>query len=159
VRPARRATTAAAALLGVLAIAGGAIAYWTTSGSGSAAASVRNPDPVTIAAGSPTGFLYPGTSADLAVSITNPNPFSVNLPSLVRDTGQGSGGFGVDGSHSACGVSALSYTTRANGGSGWTVPANAVNWPLDLANAVSLSTAADTECQGASFKVYLAVGT
>jgi hypothetical protein len=148
-----------AATVVVLVVAGAATAYWTTGGSGSASASVTNPDPVSIAPGSATGFLYPGTSADLAVSITNPNPFSVNLPSLVLDTGQGSGGFGVDGSHSGCTLSALSYATQSNGGAGWTVPANATNWPLDLANAVSLSTAAVTECQGASFKVYLAVGT
>jgi ABC-type transport system substrate-binding protein len=151
--------TIVVALIAAGVLAGGAVAYWTTAGSGSASASVKNPDPVSIASGAPTGFLYPGTSADLAITITNPNPVPVNLPSLVRDTGQGSGGFGVDGAHSACGVSALAYTTQSNGGAGWTVPANATNWPLDLANAVSLSTAAATECQGASFKVYLAVGS
>jgi hypothetical protein len=120
---------------------------------------VTNPDPVSIEPGSPSGSLYPGTSADLALTITNPNPFPVNVPSLVRDTGEGSAGFAVDGSHSGCDVAALSYATQANGGSGWTVPANATGWPLDLANAVTLSTAAATACQGASFKVFLAVGS
>ena len=135
------------------------MAYWTTAGSGSASASVTNPDPVTLAPGSATGFLYPGTSADVSLTIANPNPFSVNVPSLVLDAGQGPGGFGVDSGHSGCGLSALSYTTQTNGGAGWTVPANATSWPLDLANAVSLSTAAATDCQGATFNVFLAVGS
>ncbi len=140
-------------------LAGGALAYWTSTGTGAAAASVANPDPLTLSNGSPTAFLFPGTSADVAVEITNPNPFSVNVPSLVLDTSQGEDGFGVDPGHSACDVSALTYATQDNGGGGWMVPANATGWPLDLTGAVSLATSAGTECQGASFTVYLAVGT
>lgn len=142
-------------------VAATALGYWTSTGSGSASASVSNPDPVTLAPGSPTGLLYPGTLADVAVEITNPNPFPVNVPSLVLDTGRGSGGFAVDGGLSGCGVSALSYTTQDNGGLGWTVPAAGTppELSLDLADAIGLATGAATECQGATFTIYLAVGS
>jgi hypothetical protein len=86
----------------------------------------------------------------------------VNVPSLVR-TNEGTGCFDVDGSNPGCVLSALSYPNlQDNGGPGWTVPGtNAPNnyLDVDLAGAVHLSTAAVTECQGLTFKVYLAVGT
>ena len=150
------------AAVGAAVLIGGAFAFWTSSGSGSASASVTNPDPVTISAGTPTAYLYPGTSADVSLRITNPNSFPVNVPSLVL-TNEGTGGFDVDGSNPGCVLSALSYPNlQDNGGPGWTVPGtNALNnyLDVDLANAVHLSTSAATECQGLTFKVYLAVGT
>ena len=83
----------------------------------------------------------------------------MNVPSLVLDTGEGDNGFGVDGGHSGCDVSTLSYTTQDNGGPGWTVPASASDWVLDLIGALDLATSAANECQGATFKIYLAVGS
>ena len=43
---------------------------------------------------------------------------------------------------------------QSNGGAGWFVLAGAT-LDLDLTNAVDLTTAAATECQGATFTVYL----
>jgi hypothetical protein len=127
---------------------------------------VKSPDPLTLSPATATGYLYPGTvpadpwaSADVAVEISNPNDFSVNVPSLVLDTGEGTGGFDVDGSNPGCNLSALSFTTQDAGGSGWMVPANASNWPLDLADAIHLAPSAASACQGRTFKVYLAVGS
>ena len=117
---------------------------------------------MTLEAGPPTAYLYPGTSADVAVTITNPNAFRVHIPSLVLDTGAGDGGFDVDGGHSGCDASALSYTTQDNSGDGWFVPGTndpPAELSLDLADAISLDTSAANGCQGATFTVYLAVGT
>ncbi len=50
--------------------------------------------------------------------LSNPNTFPVQVPSLVLDTTQGSGGFAVDAAHSGCGLGTLSFTTQTNGGRG-----------------------------------------
>lgn len=151
-----------AVVAAVLVLAGSAAAYWTTSGSGTAAAQTGTAQPVTIAAGSPTTQLYPGGSADVAATISNPNSFPAHVPSLLLDTSQGTGGFGVDSGHAGCAVSALSFTGSNNGGSGYLVPAKsgATNGslPVDLTGALSMSAAAANACQGATFSVFLKVG-
>jgi hypothetical protein len=138
---------------------GGALAHYSSVGSGSGNASVASPDPLTIAARTPAaGLLYPGGSGELDAHISNPNPFKVRVNSLVL----GSGGIQADGGHSGCDTSVLHYTTQNNGGSGWDVPAKvgAVDGTLDLALTGALamdSTAADA-CQGATFTVSLVTG-
>jgi hypothetical protein len=138
----------------VLAVAGAAYAYWSTSGSGSAAAATGTPAELMITPGTPTGQLYPGGQADVVLTLTNPNPASVRVGSLAVDTSQGTNGYAVDGAHSGCAVSALTFTTQTNGGAGWTVPGSG-SLPVTLAHAVSMATSADNACQGASFTVYL----
>ena len=136
---------------------GGALAYTTATGSGTASAQVAGaPSAVTLSAGTPSSALYPGGSGDVALQISNPNTGSVHLPSLVLDTTQGTNGFAADFSHSGCDLSTLSFTTQDNGGAGFDVPAGSST--LDLANAISMSTSAVSACQGASFTVYLKVG-
>jgi hypothetical protein len=148
--------------VGAVMVVGGAVAFWTSTGTGTAATTVANADPVTITAGTPTEELFPGTSADVALRITNPNSFSVNVPSLVL-TNEGTDGFEVDGSDPGCNLSALSYpNVQDNGGPGWTVPGTSApqNYlDVDLTDAVQLATSAANECQGLTFKVYLTVGT
>jgi hypothetical protein len=155
----RRKRTLFLAIAMAAVMAAGAAAYWTSTGSGSAAASVSNADPITLGPGTAVGYLYPGTDADVAVDVANPNSFPVNLPSLVLDTTEG-GGTGFESSESGCDVSALSFTAQDNNGDGWTVPAAATppELSLELSDAIHMSTAAANECQGASFKVFLKVG-
>jgi hypothetical protein len=93
----------------------------------------------------------------VVLTITNPNSSSVRVGSLALATGQGSGGFAVDGAHSACVLSTLSFVTQTNAGAGWTVAANG-NLSVTLTNALSMTAAAANACQGASFTVYLATG-
>jgi len=150
------------ALVVVGAFAGTALAYFTASGTGAAAAQVGTASKVTISGGTSTSPLYPGGSGDVAVVISNPNPTAVHVPSLALDTSQGGGtGFAVDGGHSGCGLSTLSFTNQNNGGPGWNVPAKVGGTngtlALDLANAISMGTGAASACQGGSFTVYLQV--
>ncbi len=85
------AVVAAAAT--ALALSGGAVAYYSSAGHGSGSASVASPDPLSIAAQTPTAnLLYPGGSGELDATVSNPNPISVRINSLVL----GSGGIGVD---------------------------------------------------------------
>jgi hypothetical protein len=151
-------------IVAVLALACGASAYFATSGSGSGSGSVSvNEQPVTLSAATPSTQLYPGGQADVALSVSNPNSGSTHIGSFALDSSQGTSGFSVDSGHSGCSLSALQFTSQTNGGAGWTVPAKtgSVNGSLsiDLASAVSMSTSAANACQGASYTVYLKVGS
>jgi hypothetical protein len=158
----KRRLTVFGALVVALATTVAAIAYFTAHGSGTATASVATVQNVTISGGTASTALFPASTADVALTISNPNTFAVHIGSLQLDTTQGTGGFDVDSGHAGCAVSVLGFTTQTNGGSGWTVPAKvgATNGTLslDLANAVSMSGSAANACQGASFTVYVKAG-
>ena len=133
---------------------GVAIAAWTTGGSGSGQASAGTAVSMTISAGTPSTNLYPTASADVAAVVSNPNPYKVHVSSVAL------GAVTVDGGHSACNMASVSTTSpQTNSGAGWDVPAKAgaVNGSvnLDLANAISMSNAANDSCQGATFTVAL----
>lgn len=158
--PKRRRTRAARRLVPVLAgvlvaaVAGGsAVAYYTSSGHGSAPATAGTVSDITLSDGTPATALYPGRSADVAISVTNPNTIKVRIPSLELD----SGGITVDGGHSGCDTSKLHYTTQDGGGSGYEVSPG--THPLDLSNAIAMDADAASACQGATFTVHLRVGT
>jgi hypothetical protein len=147
------------AAVAALALAATAVAYLTTSGSGSGSASASvTIAPVTLSAGTPANGLYPGGTSDVAVKLANSNTSAVNVKSLVLDTGQGSSGFAVDGTHSGCNTSVLSYATQDNSGHGFTVaPSSSLD--VDLSGALTMSAAAADACQGAQFTVYLKAGS
>jgi hypothetical protein len=156
-RRSRILIAAVSAGLAFASLSSSAAGYWDAAGSGSGAAATTTATAgVTISPGTATQQLFPtGTAGgDVAVELTNPNPASVLVSQLALDTGQGSGGFAVDGAHATCPVASLSYTTQTNGGAGWTVPA-AGSLSVDLTNAIALATSAPNSCQGASFTVYL----
>jgi hypothetical protein len=160
----RRWVRVAAVAVGALALGGGVFAYFTATGSGQARASITGADPVTITAATPTTALYPGGSADVAATIDNPNPFPVHLPSLVLDTSQGTdNGFSETGAQGACDLSTLSFNgPQTDGGNDFVVPKKDVSdgtLDLDLPDALSMGTHAQTGCQGATFTVYLKVGS
>jgi hypothetical protein len=146
-----------------LGVAAGAWAYWGASGSGSGSASSANAQAVTVSVASPASELYPGGSADVALSVSNPNAFQVSIPSLALDTSQGTNGLDVDAAHSGCDVSTLAFTPQSNSGGGWKVPPKVGSADgslgLDLADAVSMSGSAANACQGATFTVHLKVGS
>jgi hypothetical protein len=149
----RRVVAASALVLGV-SIIGVAIAAWTTGGSGSGQASAGSASSMTISAGTPSMSLYPTASADVAATVSNPNPYKVHVSSVSL------GAISVDGGHSGCNTASLSVTSpQNNGGSGWDVPAKSGgvdgSLGIDLANAISMSNAANDSCQGATFTVAL----
>jgi len=154
-----------AALLAILAlfVGGAAFAYWSGSGSGAGSATAGTTVALTLSPGTPAANLYPGGTANVVLSVTNPNTSPVRIGSLARDISQGAGsGFAVDAGHSGCTVATLAFTTQTNGGAGWTVPGkvDAVDGTLSitLTNALAMGVGAADACQGASFTVYLAAG-
>lgn len=145
-----------------LVVASTALAYWRTSGSGSGSGTTSTTQAITLSSGTPTGGLYPGGTSDVALTVDNPNSTRVRIGSLALSTGQGTGGFDVDGGHAGCATSVLGFTTQTNGGAGWTVPAKVGSTDgslaIDLANALAMSATGANACQGATFTVYLTAG-
>jgi hypothetical protein len=86
----RRALIALSAT-GALLVAGAAIAYFTSSGSGTATATVGSSSAVTLKA-TVTGSLYPGTSSSVTFTVDNPSSGkqrvgTISLEKITPDAG------------------------------------------------------------------------
>lgn len=149
----------ALAAVNALVLAGGAAyAFWSTSGSGAGTAQARVFNTPTVTAGSaPAGQLYPGltangtsTGGDITVLVTNNNPFPVTITNVSAGTGTitATGGANATTCATSTGVSIF---TKANPSVTGTIGANAVNAAVTIQFVVSMSTASDTGCQGATF--------
>jgi hypothetical protein len=145
----------AVGLIAAAAVARTSWAYFTSPGTGTGTAAAGTTRPVTLTPAAPTTDLYPGASADVALTVSNPNDGAIVIQSLALDTSRGTNGLDVDAGHSGCDVSALTFTGAAGN---WTIPAHASAFAIDLPGAVSLSTSAADACQGATFSVYLKAG-
>lgn len=140
----------------ILASAGVANAFWSSSGVGAGGGATGTALPVVLTPGSPAAQLRPGGTADAKLTITNPNGFPVTIGSLVLDATHGTGGFAVDSGHAACTPLSLGFTTATTG---WTVPAKvgSTDGTLDvlLSDSVSMASGAPDACQGVQVSVYL----
>jgi hypothetical protein len=160
----RRIPSLAVALATILAVAlaTAASAFWAVPGSGRLPAATGAPQPITLSAATPSAQLSPGGRADLSLTITNPNSFTVHVGTLSLDASQGSGGYEVDSGHAGCGVSVLGFAAQTNGTSGWSVPPRVGSTDgaltLDLPGVLAMGAGAASACQGASFIVYLSAG-
>jgi hypothetical protein len=144
----------------VVPLGGIAYAYWTRTGSGTGSGQNGTTVAISLTPGTPTAALYPGGSTSVVLMATNTNTSPVRIDALQLDVARGTGGFAVDAGHSGCSVAALSFTTQNNGGNGWTVPARVgvTNGTLPItltATSLAMSTTALSACQGATFTVYL----
>lgn len=161
-RPSLKSTLALLLAIAVLAaLAAGAFAYWSGSGSTAATIVVPNPQDVTFSLGVPTAELYPGHDAGVAIVVHNSNSYFVRVAALDLDlTEVGIAPFAVDAAHSDCDVSTLSFTTQDNSGAGWSIPPRVASTDgvrtLDMSSAIQMTADADDACQGASFTARLA---
>ena len=160
----RRRIVLLAALLVLLGIPVGGIAwaYWSAGGAGTGSGANGTLAALSLSPGSPAAGLYPGGSTNVVLTASNSNTSIVKIGSLLLDTSQGTSGFSVDAGHSGCSVATLGFSTQNNGGAGWSVPARVgvVNGTLSitLTNALTMTAAAASACQGATFTVYLVAG-
>jgi hypothetical protein len=144
-----RRSTVLAALLGLLAAAGIAFAAWTATGTGSGYAKAKTAQPLTTVDVSATtpATLYPGATGDVLLKIHNPNPY----PVVVTDvTGNGS----ITASNGSCNVASVTFTNQT--GLSLNVPASS-DATFTLSGAVQMSTAANDNCQGATFTIPVAL--
>jgi len=160
----RRRFALLGALLVLLGIPVGGIAwsYWSAGGTGTGSGANGTLAALSLSSGSPAAGLYPGGSTNVVLTASNSNTSIVKIGSLLLDTSQGTSGFSVDAGHSGCSVATLGFSTQNNGGAGWSVPARVgvVNGTLSitLTNALTMTAAAASACQGATFTVYLVAG-
>jgi hypothetical protein len=117
---------------------GVAYAAWTSSGTGSATTQAGTAlAPVVTGGAVTTGVLYPGTSGNAVVTVSNPNPYPVTVTSIAPN---GAG---------TCGVS---FAERFPGTQ---LAANSA--PVAITFSVSMALNAPNSCQGASIDVPVVV--
>jgi hypothetical protein len=150
-----------ALLIAIAMLAGsatGVFAYWQGSGSGTTTTVLADTQSLSFEPGAPTAQLYPGDDASVAIVVSNPNPYFVQIDSLVLDS-EGGSPFAADPAHSGCDVAVLSFVPQDNEGAGWRVPPQAGATPgtlaIDMPAAIKMSSAAADACQGATFTVRL----
>jgi hypothetical protein len=145
----------------VVGLAAGVFAYWQGTGSGTAATTLSDSQSLSFEPGKSTSQLFPGGNANVAIIASNPNPFFVQVGSMVLDSDDPEP-FQVDATHSGCDVSALSFVPQDNGGSGWQVPPRVGSTDgtltIDMSAAMRMSSAASDACQGATLGVRLETG-
>lgn len=147
-RPGRRSAILALAL-GLLFAAGIAFAAWTATGTGSGYAKATTAQSLTTVdvSASVAATLYPGATGDVELRISNPNPY----PVVVTDvTGNGA----ITASDPGCNVASVSFTDQT--GLSLNVPASGAA-TFTLAGAVQMSSAANDNCQGATFTIPVAL--
>jgi hypothetical protein len=141
-----------------LGTAAGALAYWQGTGRGTATTVLADAQALSFSPGTPTSELYPGGTATVAVVVTNPSPYFVQISSIVLAAGDAQP-FGVDAGHGGCGLSTLTYVPQNENGAGWRIPPRAGvtdgTLTINMAAAIQMNGAAANACQGANFTVHL----
>lgn len=135
-----------------LAVAGVALAYFTTSGSGTGNATVGSSSAVTLHA-TVSSNLYPGTSSPVGFTVDNPSSGSQRVGTITLSS------ITVDAAHSTC------STTISGGNPDFSMPAVAVNKVFAAGNSQSVTqtgtlTMNETgvnqdACQGATVTLHL----
>lgn len=138
-------------------VAGPAFAYFTAGGVGAGAGSTTTLQPLAVSSAVPASSLLPGTTADLSLTVHNPNGASLTITGLSQAGGVTvSGGSGCTGDPSwpgSLGTSGVVVPTLSGLG---IVVGGGATVTVHLAGA-SMSTASATGCQGASFQIPVAV--
>ena len=130
---------------------GAAYAYWRTTGSGSGAASVGTVQSVTVlaASGTPASLLVPGASAELVLSISNPNSYALTLTGIAPNgTITVSGGSGCTAVNSGVSVSTLS---------GLSLSISAGTSTVRIPAGIQMTSGSASGCQSADFQVPVTV--
>ncbi len=135
------------ATLAVFLIGSVVFAAWLVTGTGNGGAKATTATNLVVTAGSTTGDLFPGGNGDVKVSIQNPNPFAVNVKTIV-----GSGA--ITSAAPGCTTTGVSFTDQ-NAVTGMTIAAGATQ-AVTLDDAASMNTS-DNGCQGATFTIPLSV--
>jgi hypothetical protein len=135
-----------------LAVAGVALAYFTSSGSGTGNATVGSSSPVTLHA-TVSSNLYPGTSSPVSFTVDNPSAGSQRVGTITLSS------ITVDAGHSTC-------STTINGANpDFSMPAVAVNKVFGPGNGQAVTPAGSLTmnetgvnqdpCQGATITLHL----
>jgi hypothetical protein len=130
-----------------MAVVGLVYAAWTTNGSGSGYAKAGSSQALTTVDVSATtaASLYPGTTGDVKLQISNPNPYAVRVTAV-----SGNGTITADGSHSGCTTTGVTFTNQSS--LTIDIAANS-STTSTLTGAAAMSNASLNACQGATFTI------
>jgi hypothetical protein len=125
---------------------GTAFAFFTSSGHGSGTASTGTPLSVTVneATGTVSTPLFPGSTGDMRVSLSNPNTFAVTITTITLN-----GTITADGGHPGCTTTGVTLQTLT--GLSINVPIGTNT--IDVPNAVAMGASSSNGCQGATFQI------
>jgi hypothetical protein len=152
----RKKRTIALAIVALALVAVGLVyAAWTTSGSGSAYGKAGSAQALTTldASADTSATLYPGSTGDVTLKISNPNPYAVQVTGVSLNGTNAS--ITPDAQHEGCTTTGVSFTDQSgltvavpakSGGTNGTATAT-------LSGAVSMSNASLNACQGAVFTI------
>ncbi len=171
----KRSAIVAAGSVAAIGVASIAFAAWTADGEGTAAATAGTSAAVQVSAGTVVDELVPGTTSNLAFTVTNPNDFPVTISSVTL-ADIDADGFSVLATgglnNAACQGDAATNGPTGVTGIVFTGPAGDPNTKaLDSAitiaagddaevtvtGAVKMTNDSDNGCQGASFALDLKV--
>ena len=158
-RPASTRSRAAAFAVVPLVLAGGtgAYAYWSATGTGSAAVPSATAALLTVTATGTPPSLYPGRTISLDVTLANSNVYPVSITKLTAVSVASSDAQACSPSANIT-VSSTVTSTFASGG--YTLPAPIAvaaggSTNTTLANLITMNTTALDPCQGKTFTVTL----
>jgi hypothetical protein len=150
----KKAAALGATLLALVAV-GLVYAAWTTSGSGSVYAKAGTSQALSTldASASTTATLYPGSTGDVVLKVSNPNAFPVRVTGVSLNGTNAN--IAADAGHSGCTTTGVSFTSAT--GLTVDVPAKvgATNGSVEatLSGAAAMSNASVDACQGATFTI------
>ncbi|HKT03674.1 MAG TPA: hypothetical protein VJT31_29455 [Rugosimonospora sp.] len=131
--------------------AGTAVAYWVTTGTGSATAQAGTAqNPTTSAVAVSSGLLVPGGTGDVYLKVNNPNAYAVRVTAVT-----GSGTVTASGGSGTCTTTAVTFTNQTPT-SGNTIAAGS-SATFTYTGAVAMGTNPDQGCQGATFTIPVSV--
>lgn len=155
----RRKVLVSLAVVAVFAIAGGAVAFWTSTGTGSGSATVGTSANLTLTPVVITGTLVPGgAAATSAITINNPGSSAVKVSNIALDTtlpATGNGALsGIGGLPAGCSASDFTFTSNI-AAAGVTVPAGG-NAVVNTATLTMANTAVNQDaCKNANLTIFL----
>ena len=150
----KRSRVIALGLVAVLVAGGAAIAFWTSSGTGSGTATVGTDSGLTITGVAFGNALYPGTKSPVSFTITNSSANSaVTVAQVVADTSFGTNGItGLPGGCDPADFSFPNYTVNQS------IPASGtLNVTIPTSGGLALSNTASNQdaCKNATPVLHL----
>jgi hypothetical protein len=141
-------------LVAALVVAGGAIAFWTSSGTGAGTASVGTDSGLPISAVTFGNTLYPGGKSPVSFTITNSSANSaITVAQVAADTSFGTTGVtGLPGGCSAADFTFPTYTVNQSIPAGGTL-----NVTVPTASGLAFANTASNQdsCKGAAPVLHL----
>jgi hypothetical protein len=131
----------------VMTAVGFVYAAWTTNGSGSGYAKAGTSQALsTVDVSASTGAtLYPGSTGDVKLQISNPNAYNVRVTAVSSN-----GAITADTGHSGCTTTGVTFTNQSS--LTIDVPKNS-STTATLTGAAAMSNASLNACQGATFTI------